>query len=381
MKYKLSDICSGITDGSHNPPAGISNSDYLMLSSKNIYDDKITFDDPRYLSEEQFAVEHKRTGIKPGDVLMTIVGTVGRTAIVPDGMTPITLQRSVAVLHPIKDICLSRYLMYVLRSKRQFFESEAHGVAQKGIYLKQLSGIVVDVPYVEKQKEVVQILDFVQSIIKKRYDELDKLDELVKARFVEMFELDDCKWGSFGENTDFVDYRGHTPELSGNGTIRMINAKSVGKGVFKYIEEYVTDEVYNSWMHRGFGYPGDVLFVTEGHTFGNTCRVPNELKKFALGQRVITIKAHEENLNNAFLCAYMQTDRFWNDINVYRTGGTAQGIRSKDLIKVKLPLAPLEDQQKYAAFVDQVDKTKDTVQKSLDETQMLFDSLMQQYFG
>ena len=86
MKYKLSDICSGITDGSHNPPAGISKSNYLMLSSKNVFDDEITFDDPRYLSEEQYVAEHKRTGIMAGDVLMTIVGTVGRTAVVSDGM-------------------------------------------------------------------------------------------------------------------------------------------------------------------------------------------------------------------------------------------------------------------------------------------------------
>ena len=57
MKYKLSDICSGITDGSHNPPSGGANSPYLMLSSKNIFDDKITYDEPRYLNEEQFYAE------------------------------------------------------------------------------------------------------------------------------------------------------------------------------------------------------------------------------------------------------------------------------------------------------------------------------------
>ena len=207
------------------------------------------------------------------------------------------------------------------------------------------------------------------------------MEDLIKARFVEMFDLENCKWGSFGEDTDFVDYRGHTPELSDAGTIRMINAKSVGKGFFKYVEEYVTEEVYDSWMHRGFGYPGDVLFVTEGHTFGNTCLIPNELDKFALGQRVITIKAHKEKLTNEFLCAYMQTDRFWRDINVYRTGGTAQGIRSKDLVKVKLPVTPIEDQKRFSAFVAQVDKSKSIIQKSLDETQLLFDKLMQDYFG
>ena len=134
---KLKDICIGITDGSHNPPQGGEISDYYMISSKNIFDNRITMDEPRYLSEEQFLSENKRTNIVPGDVLVTIVGTVGRAAVVNKDIGKITLQRSVAVLHPKKDICDSRYLMYAFQSKRAYFEKEAHGVAQKGLYLKQ----------------------------------------------------------------------------------------------------------------------------------------------------------------------------------------------------------------------------------------------------
>lgn len=94
---RIKDICSGVTDGSHNPPQGLENSDYLMLSSKNVFDDKITFDSPRYLSQIDFEQESKRTRIKSGDVLLTIVGTVGRAAVVGENMPQFTLQRSVAV--------------------------------------------------------------------------------------------------------------------------------------------------------------------------------------------------------------------------------------------------------------------------------------------
>lgn len=177
-----------------------------------------------------------------------------------------------------------------------------------------------------------------------------------------MFDLSNCVYKSLGECTDFVDYRGHTPELSDEGTIRMINAKSVGKGFFKYVDEFITEKTYESWMHRGFGYPGDILFVTEGHTFGNTCLIPKDMTKFALGQRVITIKGRAE-IENAFLCSYMQTDMFGKDINVYRTGGTAQGIRSKDLIKVMVPIPPIEQQKDFVKFVNQVDKSKVVRQK------------------
>lgn len=83
---RLGDVCIQITDGSHNPPMGVEQSNYLMLSSKNIDDDHITFNDPRYLSQEDFEAENKRTNIKPNDLLITIVGTIGRVAIVPNSL-------------------------------------------------------------------------------------------------------------------------------------------------------------------------------------------------------------------------------------------------------------------------------------------------------
>lgn len=121
---KIKDICEAVTDGSHNPPQGISSSEYMMLSSKNIFDDEITFEEPRYLNEDDFIREHKRTKISEGDVLLTIVGTVGRTAVVDGDMPSFTLQRSVAVLHPKRNICISRFLMYALRGKHRFIENK-----------------------------------------------------------------------------------------------------------------------------------------------------------------------------------------------------------------------------------------------------------------
>ena len=111
-------------------------------------------------------------------------------------------------------------------------------------------------------------------------------------------------------------------------------------------------------MHRGFAYPGDILFVTEGHTFGNTCLIPENIGKFALGQRVITIQGEKDIINNKYLNSYMQTKNFYNKINAYKTGGTAQGIRSKDLLKVIVPVPPIELQNKFAQIVEQIDKQK-----------------------
>ena len=276
------------------------------------------------------------------------------------------------------DLVLPRYLYYFC--KKFDFEKLNKTVTIPSLTKSDLLKIKITVPGKKEQQAIIDKLMKIESIIAHRKEELDCLDLLIKARFVEMFDLSNYEYRTLGACTDFVDYRGHTPKLSDEGTIRMVNAKSVGKGYFKYINEYVTEETYDSWMHRGFGDAGDILFVTEGHTFGNTCLIPENVTKFALGQRVITIKGHDE-IKNTFLCSYMQTDMFWKDINVYRTGGTAQGIRSKDLVKVSVPIPPVERQIEFTNFVNQVNKSKVKVQKALDETQKLFDSLMQQYFG
>ena len=156
----LGEVCAKITDGSHNPPKGIDGlSDFMMLSSKNVHDDEINLDKPRYLTESDFNQEDKRTSVSTDDVLLTIVGTVGRVAVVPEEFPRITLQRSVGVLKPLESEVVSRFLMFALQSELQAILGEARGVAQKGIYLKQLRELTIPVPPLAEQERIVGILD------------------------------------------------------------------------------------------------------------------------------------------------------------------------------------------------------------------------------
>ena len=365
MEYKLSDICSGITDGSHNPPAGISNSDYLMLSSKNIFDDEITFDAPRYLSEEQFVVENKRTRIKPGDILMTIVGTVGRTAIVPDGISTITLQRSVAVLHPLKDICFSRYLMYALRSKRKFFESEAHGVAQKGIYLKQLSNIIVDVPELERQEATVQILDFVQNIIKKRHEELDKLDELIKARFVEMFgdPVDNPKGWRMKKLQELVS----DDCTISYGIVQTGDDQEEGIPVFRPVDivdhvptrselKKTTEEISNKYKRTLL--KGREMLITVRANIADTCIVGEEFVGCNVGRGIVPIRTNEDEMILEFLKHQIDSKHLNDNIKALAKGITLIQLNMEDLREISLIVPPKEQQKAYVEFAKQTDKSK-----------------------
>ena len=158
-KHRIADVAEKITDGSHNPPKGVPHSEFMMLSSKNIFDDDLHYADPRYLTAAHFEQENKRTGILSGDVLLTIVGTIGRCAVVPNDAPKITLQRSVAVIRPKHSLVDSRFLMYSFVERSEELNDQARGVAQKGIYLETLRQLDVPLPPLPEQQRIVAILD------------------------------------------------------------------------------------------------------------------------------------------------------------------------------------------------------------------------------
>lgn len=130
-----------------------------MLSARNINDFRINFDDYRLISGSDFEIEHSRTNVAPGDVLLTIVGTIGRTAVVPAGLPPFCLQRSVAVLKPHG--IDARYVAYALNSPscQQWLTNNAKGTAQKGIYLKTLGTAVLPIAPRAEQTRIVEKLE------------------------------------------------------------------------------------------------------------------------------------------------------------------------------------------------------------------------------
>jgi type I restriction enzyme S subunit len=154
----LVELCERLVDGSHNPPPA-AESGRPMLSARNINDFRVLFDDYRLISESAFRQENARTQVAPGDVLLTIVGTIGRTAVVAESHPPFALQRSVAVLKP-RGID-SRYLAYALNApeQQQWLADNAKGTAQKGIYLKTLGTARIPVAPAAEQIRIVAKLE------------------------------------------------------------------------------------------------------------------------------------------------------------------------------------------------------------------------------
>ena len=373
---------------------GVRNNQYTdsgvkLLNVANLKDGNVYLDNTdRYISEEEAYGKYSHFLVDEGDLIIASSGIKveyfdKKMGFAKKEHLPLCMNTSTIRFKTLdKDILDIEYFAYFL--KTNYFKKQISrlitGSAQLNFGPSHLKQIKVILPPRDVQKKIVEVLDKAQELIDKRKDQIKALDELVKSRFIEMFgNLKNLETMELSKCANFIDYRGKTPTLSENG-IRMINAKSVGNGVFKYIEEYVSEETYNSWMKRGFPEPGDVLFVTEGHTFGNVCRIPESLNKFAMGQRVITLQGNKDIINNVFLVQYMQTNDFKVKIDKYKTGSSAQGIRSKELQKILIPIPKIELQNQFADFVKQVDKLKSQIETSLKELEDNFNSLMQKAF-
>jgi type I restriction enzyme, S subunit len=159
IKTKFSEITNKIVDGSHNPPPK-ADLGLPMLSARNIEGGLIRFEeDYRLISEQDFEREDRRTKIKSGDILLTIVGAIGRCAVVPKNIQPFTLQRSVAVLSPVE--VDSQFLSYQLQSPnlQKDLLGRAKGTAQKGVYLKSLNELTIDIPPLNEQRRIVSTIE------------------------------------------------------------------------------------------------------------------------------------------------------------------------------------------------------------------------------
>ena len=274
-----------------------------------------------------------------------------------------------------RDVLLPKYLYYFCE---QFdFEKLNTTVTIPSLTKANLLNIEIIVPDISIQKDIVSQLDKVQSVISFRKQQLSKLDELVKSRFIEMFG-DVTKEDTLINLCHFIDYRGKTPEKVESG-LPFITAKNVRMHHMSFdTQEYISKVTYDKVMTRGFPKIGDVVFTTEA-PLGNVCRIPHIDTEFYIGQRIITMQT--DCLEPAYLEYALSSDKFREKIAEKSSGSTVTGIRSKLLEQLTIPVPPRKLQTQFATFVEQVDKSKFEIQKSLEKLETLKKALMQKYFG
>ena len=330
--------------------------------------------------------------LEDGDLLMSHINSIqylGRTVLYekPNNDERIIHGMNLLCMKADKDIILPSYARYFFCT--HYFREQIRTITKKSVNqasfavtdLKKLNILVFPI---NEQKRIVNTLDGVKKVIALRQQELQKLDGLVKARFVEMFgtetELDKWHCGTVSDVADVcVGVVIKPTQYYANQGVPAFRSLNIGEMHVKDADwVYFTEEGHRK-NQKSVVRENDVLVVRSGAP-GTAC-VATE--KYVGYNAVDIIIAHPDNnkVNSIFLAAFTNMPHGMNQIRA-KTGGAAQqhfnvgGYKSMRLI-----MPPLELQEQFAAFVKQANKSKDVIQKALDEAQLLFDSLMQKYFG
>ncbi|UYC93854.1 restriction endonuclease subunit S [Clostridium perfringens] len=351
---ELGEIFTGSTPSKKNKE--FYNSEDIMFIKPDILDfDIVNIGvSNEYISEK---AREKARIIPANSLLVSCIGSIGKLGI---NEKEVAFNQQINAIVPNNKIKSSRYLAYLLKYNQKKLESIANAPVVPIINKTQFSEFEVLIhENLNFQEQITQILDKSKEIIEKRKEQIQFLDKLVKSKFIEMFNI----WFSNKESyrklveiCNFIDYRGKTPEKSEIG-IPLITAKNVKNNRFSFEpREYIPMKNYKDVMTRGIPSVNDILFTTEA-PLGNVCRIPNIEGEFCVGQRLITMKPLEE-ICSEYLEYALLSKQFQGEMWKHASGSTVKGIRSKELVKLSIPVPPIELQNQFANFAKQVDKLK-----------------------
>ena len=372
---ELVDIYLGVT---HTPEYVLSGVPFLSV--KDISNGAISFDNCKYISEAEYNSLSEGAKPKVGDMLFCRVGTLGKPIIIPEGTPLFGSFVSLGYLrnkNPEK--CNLNYLRYWMNSSAFWHQVQANvkGASQVNLNTGWLSKFDVVLPDFEEQAYRITILDECSKIIKKRNDQLKSLDELIKARFVELFGMPvsntkGWKTSPMNDVAPTVNYEGDFEEEIWLLNLDMVEAQTGRIIDYLYVTE---DEVGNSTCTFD---TSNVLY-SKLRPYLNKVVIPDRCG-YATSE-LVPLQPVISKINREYLAYMLRSDEFVRMINEKVAGAKMPRVSMGDFRKFEVPIPPMNLQERFTVFVEQVDKSKAAVQKSLDEAQMLFDSLMQQYFG
>ena len=256
-------------------------------------------------------------------------------------------------------------------------------------HYKWLKEIQIEYPDSNKQAQIVNILDKVLDVISKRKEELKELDNLIKARFVEMFgdPIQNPKGYKIHQLSEYIisltsGSRGWAKYCVDNGNEWFITIKNVKDCSIITDNMQPINAPNNAEAKRTKVKEGDLL-ISITADLGRTGVVNKEIAEHGayINQHLSCIRIDREVLNPLFVAHYMESPAGKEQFIAKNQSVVKAGLNFNAINSLKLMVPPMEEQIGFIEFVEQVDKSKVAIQKALDETQLLFDSLMQQYFG
>lgn len=299
------------------------------------------------------------------------------------------INQRVGIVRSKNNIIPISYIKYFLLNKTEKILQDASGCAQPNISPKQIAQYDFQMINTDKMREIVSTLDTLQSIITHRKQQLEKLDLLIKAQFVEMFGdtkinsynfpvhklCDLCTVGSSKRIYQEEQSNSGVPFLRISNLVELIDNDRFESDLF------IPEEKYSELQKNGLVPKENDILVTSRGTLGK-CYIIQKNDRFYFQDGMISwLYKLDNNITALYLAQLFATKDIKIQIQNSQSGSTVAYLSIAMLKKLNIVVPPIKLQTQFTAFVAQVDKSKFAVQKALDEAQLLFDSLMQEYFG
>ena len=386
-KVALGDMCNPSIGQIKELPDTII--DYIDISSVDNQSKTVTGYQTMRFSESP---SRARKAVKKGNILVsTVRPNLNAVAMLEENTPNKAVASTGFCILDCKENTDSRFVFNFCKSKTFIDEmvSQATGASYPAVTDKIVRSALVPAYSYNEQRRISGVLDSVSSIIEKRKKELCSYDELIKARFVEMFgnirenRFPKCKLKDVAHIKHGYAFSGEFFSDEDNGIVLVTPGNfAIGGGFQEIKNRYFTSDYDDEYVLH----PGDLIVTMtdlskKADTLGYGAIVPNSEKVYLHNQRIGLFDYLDDKLNPVFVRWYMQTDEYRLEIVRTSTGSTVHHTSPDRILNSIIYLPPIEDQNKFVAFAEQVDKSKAIIQKSLNEEQFLFNSLMQEYFG
>lgn len=382
---------------------GVRNTQYTqsgvkLLNVANLVNGKVDLStSDRYISEDEAYGRYKHFLCDDGDFIIASSGIKveyfdRKMGFVDSSMLPLCMNTSTIRFKVIDSKRLNiKYFMYYLKSIhfKQQLSKFITGSAQLNFGPSHLKKMNMPLVSRKEQNDIVEKLSKVELLLDKYNGEIKLLDELIKARFVEMFGdpvTNDMLW-----NTDVLKDictkigSGSTPrggkESYIDEGISLIRSMNVHNAYFEYKDlAHITIDQAEK-LNNVVVEHDDLLFNITGASVARCCVVPSDVLPARVNQHVCILRCREK-INPIFLQGLLVNENYQGKLlQIAKSGATREAINKQQLESLEIMIPPLELQNQFASFVEEIDKSRYRIQKSLEASQELFDSLMQEYFG
>ena len=380
-KIKLKDICNISTGGTP------SRSNINYWNNGDIPWCKIGDFSGKYINQvkENITEEGLKNSsakiFKRGTILYTIFATVGEVAILE---TESATNQAIAGLELINNEVDLEYLYYYLKSLKFVMLKKSRGVAQNNINLGILKNIEIKIPDKMEQINIAKILANIEKVIDKKNKQLKELNTIIKSQFVEMFKnikkyVELQKVCSFINGDRGKNYPSGDKISKNKEGVAFINAGLLESNKVNWSNmNYISEDTYNN-LRSGKIQKDDILYCLRGSL--GKCAIIDFLKKGAIASSLVILRANKNEINPNFLLIQLGMEEILYQQNQANNGSSQPNLSANSVKKYKILLPPITLQNQFSEIVKQIDKQKFEIEKSLKETQELYESLMEKYFG